>query len=124
MTKNDITGDEIKSKITSQQYRDNWDKIFKSNVGDYDKSNIEELLVTTSVGYELTESLNQAILDTNCTKTYVLSEEEYQMYQWYEYLAHNVDSALGPASDDVLDMMYQDFYKETWLDPKGEFIND
>lgn len=26
--KNDITGDSIKSKGTSEQYRDNWDRIF------------------------------------------------------------------------------------------------
>lgn len=27
-TKNDVTGDSIKSKVNSQQYRDNWEKIF------------------------------------------------------------------------------------------------
>lgn len=29
--KNDITGDLIQSKVTSQKYRDNWDKIFKND---------------------------------------------------------------------------------------------
>ena len=29
--KNDITGDDIKSRITSNNFRDNFDKIFKSS---------------------------------------------------------------------------------------------
>jgi hypothetical protein len=29
--KNDITGDTIQSKATSEKYRNNWDKIFKKN---------------------------------------------------------------------------------------------
>lgn len=28
-TKNDVTGDEIKSKVSSEQYRENYDKIFR-----------------------------------------------------------------------------------------------
>ena len=28
-TKNDVTGDQIKSRYTSNAYRDNWDQIFK-----------------------------------------------------------------------------------------------
>lgn len=28
MSKNDITGDTLKSKVTSKQFRDNWDAIF------------------------------------------------------------------------------------------------
>lgn len=28
VTKNDVTGDKIKSKANSQAYRDNWDRIF------------------------------------------------------------------------------------------------
>ena len=30
-TKNDITGDDIKTKNTSQRYRDNWERIFGKN---------------------------------------------------------------------------------------------
>lgn len=30
-SKNDVTGDLIKSKSTTQQYRDNWDSIFGKN---------------------------------------------------------------------------------------------
>jgi hypothetical protein len=29
-TKNDITGDKIQSKVNSKEYRDNFDRIFKS----------------------------------------------------------------------------------------------
>jgi hypothetical protein len=29
--KNDVTGDELRSKISTTQYRDNWDLIFKKN---------------------------------------------------------------------------------------------
>lgn len=28
--KNDVTGDSIKSKPTSEKYRENWDKIFRN----------------------------------------------------------------------------------------------
>lgn len=41
--KNDITGDLIKSKATSKEYRDNWDKIFKK-----DKKMNKLLLLTAS----------------------------------------------------------------------------
>jgi hypothetical protein len=27
-TKNDVTGDSIKSRVSTRAYRDNWDKIF------------------------------------------------------------------------------------------------
>lgn len=33
MSKNDITGDEIKTKTTSDAYRDNYDKIFRKKKG-------------------------------------------------------------------------------------------
>lgn len=39
-TKNDITGDSIKSKPTTDLYRDNWDKIFNS---DKDKVYLEQV---------------------------------------------------------------------------------
>lgn len=39
-TKNDITGDSIKSKPTTDLYRDNWDKIFNS---DKDKVHLEQV---------------------------------------------------------------------------------
>ena len=29
--KNDVTGDELRSKISTTQYRDNWDLIFKKD---------------------------------------------------------------------------------------------
>lgn len=32
--KNDITGDNIKSKLTSNEYRDNWDLIFGKKKND------------------------------------------------------------------------------------------
>ena len=28
MSKNDVTGDEIKTKVSTQAYRDGWDRIF------------------------------------------------------------------------------------------------
>ena len=28
-TRNDITGDKLQSKVTTDTYRDNWDKIFR-----------------------------------------------------------------------------------------------
>ena len=31
VAKNDITGDKLKSKISTTQYRDNWDLIFKKD---------------------------------------------------------------------------------------------
>jgi hypothetical protein len=31
VTKNDVTGDKLQSKTNTQQYRDNWDLIFKKN---------------------------------------------------------------------------------------------
>lgn len=31
MTKNDVTGDSIKTKKNSDKYRENWDKIFGKN---------------------------------------------------------------------------------------------
>jgi hypothetical protein len=41
--RNEITGDIIQSKVTSQKYRDNWDKIFKK-----DKKMNKLLLLTAS----------------------------------------------------------------------------
>jgi hypothetical protein len=39
-TKNDVTGDKIKSKIPDQNYRDNWDRIFgKKKEEEKNKSN-------------------------------------------------------------------------------------
>ena len=31
IAKNDVTGDELRSKISTTQYRDNWDLIFKKD---------------------------------------------------------------------------------------------
>lgn len=36
-TKNDITGDEIKSKALSKQGKENWDRIFNKNQCTYPK---------------------------------------------------------------------------------------
>lgn len=35
MSKNDITGDEIKSKVISKEYEDNFDKIFRNKPETY-----------------------------------------------------------------------------------------
>ena len=41
---NDITGDKIQTKVTTEEYRDNYDKIFsKEDYDEYDKT-IENLL--------------------------------------------------------------------------------
>lgn len=37
MSKNDVTGDDIKTKVPSEKYRENWDAIFKKS----DKSDKE-----------------------------------------------------------------------------------
>lgn len=108
MAKNDITGDDIKTSVSSENYRKGWDLIFNSE----------------DLGENLIASVKQAVSGVDCSRTYVLSEEEYMMYQWYEYLAHNVDSALGPASDDVIDGIYYDFHKETGFDPEGKFTDE
>lgn len=43
-SKNDITGDEIKSRSSSKEFRDNWDKIFKKpSKEDLDKAKQEFL---------------------------------------------------------------------------------
>jgi hypothetical protein len=36
--KNDVTGDELRSKISTTQYRDNWDLIFKKDKTDETKN--------------------------------------------------------------------------------------
>lgn len=109
MAKNDITGDEIKTNISTDNYRDGWDRIFNKN---------------DSVCNDLIASVKQMVNGDIGRKSYVLSEEEYMMYKWYEYLAHNVDSALGPASDDVIDGFYYDFHKESGFDPEGKFTSE
>lgn len=46
MSKNDITGDTIKTKPNSRTYRDNWEKIFgdkKSNEKEKQKSHTKEI---------------------------------------------------------------------------------
>lgn len=37
VAKNDVTGDEIRTKSTSNKYRDNWDAIFRKNVKDQEQ---------------------------------------------------------------------------------------
>jgi hypothetical protein len=41
-TKNDITGDKIKSKESSQRYRDNWDIIFGANKNADNSSKVKD----------------------------------------------------------------------------------
>lgn len=106
MAKNDITGDEIKTNVSSDNYRDGWDRIFNKGY--------------ESVANNLIESVQQAVNGDISRKTYVLSEEEYNLYKWYEYLASHVDDALGPASNDVIDMIYQDFVSETGIEIPGD----
>tara|TARA_B110000211_G_C13943755_1_gene492938 strand:+ start:69 stop:203 length:135 start_codon:yes stop_codon:yes gene_type:complete len=41
-TKNDVTGDPLKSKTNTQKYRDNWDLIFNKNK-DVKKEKLKEV---------------------------------------------------------------------------------
>ena len=53
MSKNDITGDEIKTKEVSDSYRDNFDKIFGKPKGldmsEEDRQILDKLLETTKI---------------------------------------------------------------------------
>jgi predicted nucleotidyltransferase len=54
MSKNDITGDSIRSKPLSKEAEDNWDRIFRKRINEQKLSN-EDMLPT----YELDKSTGE-----------------------------------------------------------------
>lgn len=61
MSKNDITGDEIKTKEVSDSYRDNFDKIFGKPKGlsmsEEDRQILDKLLETTKNNLKITSNV-------------------------------------------------------------------
>ena len=61
MSKNDITGDEIKTKGASDSYRDNFDKIFGKPKGldmsEEDRQVLDKLLETTKNNSKITDNV-------------------------------------------------------------------
>lgn len=53
-TRNDITGDEIKSKSSTKAYEDNWDRIF----GKKEKTTTEDLLDKHTNGFPNDKQFN------------------------------------------------------------------
>ncbi len=42
ITKNDITGDKLATKPSTDAYRDNWDRIFGAKSADKEQENVED----------------------------------------------------------------------------------
>jgi hypothetical protein len=61
VSKNDITGDEIKTKEVSDSYRDNFDKIFGKPKGlgmsEEDRKILDKLLETTRNNLKITSNV-------------------------------------------------------------------
>lgn len=56
---NDITGDLITTKVTSQKYKDNYDKIFGNKCNKVDESactsnKVDDIIATSSRGFKVT----------------------------------------------------------------------
>jgi hypothetical protein len=75
MSKNDVTGDEIKSKVSTKEYEDNYDKIFRNkseankslecsdcfcSAGECQKERQKAIAQNGNVGYDL-DSIYQRV---------------------------------------------------------------
>ena len=106
-TKNDITGDELTSKVqTSSEYQDNWDSIFKSKevpVG-------EDTRPKDRVKLGLSPSTVVEEMDS----TKLLRSKMVQALEDYK-LAYDNSEALTPEEDPELQRLYyaySDLYNE------------
>ena len=70
VAKNDITGDNIQSKSTTQAYRDNYDRIFKKDNTGTDKDEFQDVLSTEDCVIDALEEYKrqaQELWNDSCT---------------------------------------------------------